>query len=110
MYFLELHPRLYHMTSDGAWPPIQRHGLLSTAAILDRAGNERLGLEQQRRLDNVSVSVDGDAFVGVHSSRIFRFESCPISPPRQLEIYPISSLPPHRVCNRIACQPCYLAA
>ena len=80
MYFLELHPRLYHMTSDGAWPPIQRHGLLSTAAILDRAGNERLGLEQQRRLDNVSVSVDGDAFVGVHSSRIFRFESCPIRP------------------------------
>ena len=26
-----------------------------------------------------------------------------LGPPRQLEIYPISSLPPHRVCNRIAC-------
>src|SRR4051812_3683324 len=28
-------PRLYHMAEDGSWPSIQRHGLLSTRALLD---------------------------------------------------------------------------
>jgi hypothetical protein len=30
-----LHPRLYHMAAPGSWPTIHRHGLLSTAALLD---------------------------------------------------------------------------
>lgn len=30
-----LHPRLYHMASLGSWPSLQRHGLLSTAALLE---------------------------------------------------------------------------
>ena len=34
----ELHPRLFHMAAARAWPQIARHGLLSTAAILDLAG------------------------------------------------------------------------
>ena len=29
------HPRLYHVTLPGAWPAIERHGLLSTSALLD---------------------------------------------------------------------------
>src|SRR5919202_441104 len=29
------YPRLYHITSAGSWPNIQRHGLLSTEALLD---------------------------------------------------------------------------
>jgi hypothetical protein len=29
------YPRLYHVTSEGSWPSIQRHGLLSTEALLD---------------------------------------------------------------------------
>lgn len=33
--FLQLHPRLYHMAEANAWPSIQRHGLLSTEALLD---------------------------------------------------------------------------
>ena len=60
--FLDLHPRLYHMTSDGVWPSIQRHGLLSTSAILDLAGydgTQRMCLEQPRRPESVTVSVDG---------------------------------------------------
>ena len=36
--FVELHPKLFHMASDGAWPSIQRLGLLSATAILDLAG------------------------------------------------------------------------
>lgn len=30
-----LYPRLYHMAHAGAWPSIERHGLLSTTALLD---------------------------------------------------------------------------
>jgi hypothetical protein len=29
------HPSLFHMAEDGTWPPIQKHGLLSTQAIVD---------------------------------------------------------------------------
>lgn len=32
---IELYPRLYHMAHVGSWPMIQRHGLLSTTALLD---------------------------------------------------------------------------
>lgn len=34
--FVRLYPELFHMASDGAWPSIQRHGLLSAAALVDR--------------------------------------------------------------------------
>ena len=64
--FLDLHPRVYHMTSDGAWASVQRHGLLSTSAILDLAGyddSQRVWLESRRRPESVTVSVDGDRFV-----------------------------------------------
>ena len=30
------YPTLYHMAEDGSWESIQRHGLLSTSALLDR--------------------------------------------------------------------------
>lgn len=32
---LERHPVLYHMAEDGMWPSIQRHGLLSTRALVE---------------------------------------------------------------------------
>ncbi len=32
---LARHPTLYHMAERGSWPGIQRHGLRSTAALLD---------------------------------------------------------------------------
>jgi uncharacterized protein DUF7002 len=49
---VELYPRLFHMTHAGSWPSIQRHGLLSTSALLDLfeiTGNRRDLLETQRR-------------------------------------------------------------
>jgi hypothetical protein len=35
---IRLYPELYHVAADGAWPSIQRHGLLSTAALVTRWG------------------------------------------------------------------------
>ena len=32
--FVATYPRLFHMAEDGSWPSIQRHGLLSTSALL----------------------------------------------------------------------------
>jgi len=32
---IALHPKLYHMASFGSWPTIERHGLLSTTALLN---------------------------------------------------------------------------
>ena len=33
--FIQVCPLVYHMAAEGAWPSIQRHGLLSTQALLD---------------------------------------------------------------------------
>jgi len=52
-------PRLYHMAWEGSWPSIQRHGLLSTAALLDLFeihGDERETLEAVHRPEPVRVS------------------------------------------------------
>lgn len=45
-------PRLYHMAEVGSWPGIQRHGLLSTSALLDlfeAKGARREALEARHR-------------------------------------------------------------
>ncbi|NEK87245.1 hypothetical protein GCU60_16000 [Blastococcus saxobsidens] len=41
-------PRLYHLTEVGSWPSIERHGLLSTASLLELYGI--VGLERERLL------------------------------------------------------------
>lgn len=49
-------PVLYHMAEPGAWPQVRRHGLLSTAAILDLygvAGAAREGVIATRRPEGV---------------------------------------------------------
>lgn len=56
--FCEVYPRLYHMAEAVAWPSIQRHGLLSTSALLDLygvCGAERERIERQRRPTFVAV-------------------------------------------------------
>ncbi|MEO1618680.1 MAG: hypothetical protein AAFV88_22715 [Planctomycetota bacterium] len=50
--FIAHHPRLYHIAEGGSWPSIQRHGLESTSAILDRFevnGPIRVAIESARR-------------------------------------------------------------
>ena len=36
--FCKLRPTLYHLSAEGSWPGIQRHGLLSSKLILNRFG------------------------------------------------------------------------
>lgn len=33
---IRLYPQVFHMSADGSWPSIARHGLLSTAALLEK--------------------------------------------------------------------------
>lgn len=53
------YPSVYHMATLGSWPSIQRHGLLSTSALLDLfeiAGDERQRLEGTRRPESVTIT------------------------------------------------------
>ena len=56
--FVKHYPRLYHMAEAGTWPSIQRHGLLSTSALLDLfeiKGQQRDSIELQRRPASVRI-------------------------------------------------------
>jgi hypothetical protein len=51
-------PRLYHMAEHDAWPSIQKHGLLSTTALLDLFeinGAQRQALEAAHRPECVVI-------------------------------------------------------
>lgn len=39
----ERYPRLFHMAAAGSWPSIERHGLLSTSALLDISASRKNG-------------------------------------------------------------------
>ena len=57
--FAEVYPRLYHMADAAAWPSIQRHGLLSTSALLDLygvTGAKRDRIESQRRPEAMPIT------------------------------------------------------
>ncbi len=56
--FADRFPRLYHMADENAWPGIQRHGLLSTTALLDLfeiSGKHRHALESCHRPASVPI-------------------------------------------------------
>lgn len=58
-YIVDRWPKLFHMAEEGSWPSIQRHGLLSTTALLDLyeiSGEERERIESRRRRDSVEVA------------------------------------------------------
>ena len=49
---------IYHMAEDGSWPNIEKHGLLSTSALLDKweySGPEREAIECKHRPEKVSI-------------------------------------------------------
>ena len=51
-------PYLYHMAHLGSWLQIQRHGLLSTSALLDLfeiCGAQRLAIESSYRENSISI-------------------------------------------------------
>jgi hypothetical protein len=56
---VETYPRLYHMAHAGAWPSIERLGLLSTTALLDLfevEGERREQLESSRRSKSEEIT------------------------------------------------------
>lgn len=56
---VERYPLLWHMADDAAWPGIERHGLLSTTALLDLFavdGERRSRLEASRRLTSETLT------------------------------------------------------
>lgn len=56
--FAERFPCLFHMAEAGSWPSIQRHGLLSTSALLDLfevRGERRVALEARHRPESVML-------------------------------------------------------
>ncbi len=55
---IQLPRQLYHLAEADNWPSIERHGLLSTRALLERAGlhgAERTRFEDQWRPDRVAL-------------------------------------------------------
>jgi uncharacterized protein DUF7002 len=66
--FVRRFPRLYHMASFESWPLIERHGLLSTSALLDLfevEGQKREAIESEWRSASIPIThpVYGTAFV-----------------------------------------------
>ena len=52
-------PQLFHMAEAGSWPSIQRHGLLSTSALLELfevKGSKREALEARHRPESVTLT------------------------------------------------------
>lgn len=52
------YPYLYHMAESGSWPGIQKHGLLSTSALLDMfevPKRERYAIESQWRPESITI-------------------------------------------------------
>ncbi|MFT4133123.1 DUF7002 family protein [Labrys sp. (in: a-proteobacteria)] len=59
---LATYPRLWHMAMDGSWPSIERHGLLSTSALLDLygyVGKKRHAIEAEHRPVSIPIETDG---------------------------------------------------
>ena len=57
--FVQHYPNLYHMANSGTWESIRDHGLLSTAALLDRFeinGDERFRIESCHRPRSVEIT------------------------------------------------------
>ena len=55
---IEMHPQLYHMAELGSWPSIERHGLLSTTALLELFEVDletRQSLTRHRRPEKVRI-------------------------------------------------------
>lgn len=52
------YPELYHMAEDGSWPSIEKYGLLSTSAMLDKweyTGPEREAIECKHRPEKICI-------------------------------------------------------
>jgi hypothetical protein len=52
------YPRLFHMAEEGVWPSVEKHGLLSTTALLDlfeKDGDLRRRIETEHRPESIII-------------------------------------------------------
>ena len=57
--FISIYPNLFHMAEFGSWPSIQRHGLLSAAALVDLfelPSDRRSRLLSERRSEKIPIA------------------------------------------------------
>lgn len=57
--FAEHYPHLYHMAEVGVWPSVQKHGLLSTSALLDLFevnGDQRRRIQSEHRPESIAIA------------------------------------------------------
>lgn len=54
--FIGRYPRLWHLAHGDAWPGIRRHGLLTTAQVLDLFGVDPPGISSRRRTTPVPLT------------------------------------------------------
>lgn len=74
--FVDLYPRLYHMAQGGAWPSIQRHGLLSTSAIVDLYNVDsslRVAIATNVRRESVSLTDPDLGTMTIRDQRPMKF-------------------------------------
>lgn len=69
---VERYPRLYHMAEIGSWPNIQREGLLSTKAVLDRAQlkpETRFEIESEHRPNKILVPIPNSESISIRDQK-----------------------------------------
>lgn len=54
---VRLYPELYHVSADGSWPSIERHGLLTSAQVVERwdASTHDRAILRERRSDSIPL-------------------------------------------------------
>lgn len=70
--FAATYPRLYHMAERGSWPSIQKYGMLSTKATLDRANADastRRAVMSTHRPKKVVIPFPGESSVVVRDQK-----------------------------------------
>lgn len=85
---LARHPRVFHVAAEESWPSIQRHGLLSTAALLDLHGvdpatRERLMLH--RRMTSTTLTTPGVGTAVIRDQLPLKYIEERITPGTRLE-------------------------
>jgi Family of unknown function (DUF7002) len=87
---VDRHPQLFHVASAASWPSIQKHGLLSTARLLDLYGvgtQERDHLLRQKREESTYLSRPGVGVAVIRDQKPLKFIRQKIHPDSSLEAF-----------------------
>lgn len=84
------HPQVFHVASAASWPSIQKHGLLSTAALLELHNvgpAERDRLLRRKREESTQLSTPGVGIAVIHDQKPLKFIQQKIDPSSSLEAF-----------------------